>query len=283
MTTVIGLKYQSGILLFSDTQESLPTNTGYSRSLFQGKLYPIGGNRFAIGCAGKSSDIDKFVNYLVLQFREEQNSLSYEDVDLYSKLDKIAVNFCSELKNESKMVYDVPNRTSFDFQGLFAAPIIFSEAKWENQKFGLYQIDIHFDPREIFTERSPWVRKRNFYACIGSGSDATNTILRLIEMVMNEPESKFEIEPKLYKLKRKFCAMICDVLIGLTEQLDVDTAVPVHALDITETGVKELWEKEYWKENGSRKDLLFDTVIEGMKELGTLDHVIDFFNKIHKS
>ena len=54
LTTVIGLKYQSGILLFSDTQESVPTNTGYSKSLFQGKLYPVGYNRCAIGCAGRS-------------------------------------------------------------------------------------------------------------------------------------------------------------------------------------------------------------------------------------
>jgi hypothetical protein len=61
--TVIGLKYQSGILLFSDTQESVPTNTGYS-SLFQGKLYPIGNNRCAIGCAGRSRDIETELEYI---------------------------------------------------------------------------------------------------------------------------------------------------------------------------------------------------------------------------
>jgi hypothetical protein len=82
----------------------------------------------------------------------------------------------------------------------------------------------------------------------------------------------------IYKLKRKFCAMICDVLIGLTAQLDVETAVPVHALDITETSVKPLWRNAYWKESGSRKELIIETIIEGMKDLGTLDGIIDFFS-----
>jgi hypothetical protein len=142
LTTVIGLKYQNEILLFSDTQESVPTNTGYSRSLFQGKLYPIGNNRCAIGCAGRSADIDKFVNYISLEFKNEQNTFSYEDNELYSKLNKLVLNFSGELKEESKIVYDVPNRISFDFQGLFAAPVKISQAEWQNQKFGLYQIDI---------------------------------------------------------------------------------------------------------------------------------------------
>jgi hypothetical protein len=102
-------------------------------------------------------------------------------------------------------------------------------------------------------------------------------------MIMNEQESQFEVEPKFYKLKRKFCAMICDVLIGLTAQLDVETAIPVHALDVTESSVRQLWRKEYWKENGSRKELLIDSIIEGMKDLDALDSIIDFFNKIHKS
>jgi hypothetical protein len=244
---------------------------------------PHASNRCAIGCAGKSGDIDKFVNYLSSQFRVEQNTFPYEDVELYSKLDKMVLNFCAELKNESQIVYDVPNRISFDFQGLFAAPLKFSEAEWQNQKFGLYQIEIHFDPRErIFAEHNFWVRKRNFYACIGSGSDSTNTLLRLIEMILNEPELKFEMEPKFYKLRRKLCAMICDVLIGLGSQLDSDTAVPVHALDITDTDVIPLWRNEYWNDKGSRKDLLIDTIIEGMNELGMVDSITDFFNKIRK-
>jgi hypothetical protein len=179
-------------------------------------------------------------------------------------------------------VYDVPNRISFDFQGIFAAPIKISQAEWQNQKFGLYQIEIYFDPRKDSIESNFSVRKRNFYACIGSGSDATNTLLSLIETLMNEQESKFEIEPKFYKLKRKFCAMICDVLIGLSAQLDVGTAVPVHALDITEINVESLWRKTYWKEGGSRKDLLIETILEGMREMGTLDSIVDFFIKIRK-
>jgi 20S proteasome alpha/beta subunit len=98
LTTVIGLKYQNGILLFSDTQESVPTNTGYSRGLFQGKLYPIGDNRCAIGCAGRSADIDKFVNYISLEFKGEQYAFPYEDNELYSKLNKLVLNFIGGLK-----------------------------------------------------------------------------------------------------------------------------------------------------------------------------------------
>jgi hypothetical protein len=236
LTTVIGLKYQNGILLFSDTQESVPTSTGYSRSLFQGKLYPIRNNRCVVGCAGRSADIDKFVSYISLEFKDEQNTFPYEDNELYIKLNKSVLDFCGELKEESKIVYDIPNRISFDFQGLFAAPIKISQAEWQNQRFGLYQIDIYFDPRKNSLESNFSIRRRNFYACIGSGSDATNTLLRLIEMIINEQESKFEIEPKFYKLNRKFCAMICDVLIGLIAQLDVETALHKSSTGISEEG-----------------------------------------------
>jgi hypothetical protein len=237
LTTVIGIKYKEGIMLYSDTQETLPSaGIHYTRNPFQGKLSALG-KYYACGCSGNSGDIDKFVNELKLAFIDAP---PYSDEELYAKLSDLIVSFYEKLKNESKRMYDKPDYFDFSCTCLFAAALSKIDPVGIG-KFGLYRIVIEVEKNSDKNPK-PYVNKILFYDCIGTGRDIARTFLTLIEALMNLHGYRY------FKLSRKLCAMIGHVVTALTSKVDLESGGTIHDFNITENGVSAFWQKEYWDE-----------------------------------
>ncbi len=260
------MKCKTGVVLFADTQET----TGNRRERFNNKLYFVGRNqKYAIGCAGDSSDIDKFMTYIRSRLQNDDVEELYSYDDLYTKLCEIIESFCVDLRTTYAKIYNDSKMTRFDFQGLFVAPLKTEKSTWSFERYEIYQLDIQFTDTKRPTDRDFYVRRRIHRACIGDGGELARAILDLLEDLINTSEHPFEEEPKYYTFSKNLCAMLCDVVLYMVTKFSITSNTPVHAMYVTSNGAKLLWRNEYWKnkKGPTRKDLLFDTLKQLVTEI----------------
>ena len=265
MTTVIALKYNGGVVLFADSQET----TGSMREQFHNKIHFIGRNdTYAIGCAGESADIDQFVSHLRLEFENDNGTQLYTYDELYQILDTITAKFCKKLKATARGIYNNEDSTRFNFEGLFVAPMrLDKEPKWSFERYSIYHIDIHFTSTRQPDDKDFLIRNRVHKACIGDGKDSATSLLDILQYFMNlsKPRSLDE-SPQFYRLSRELCALLCDVILRLVPRLTVTSSAPIHAMDITRKGAKALWRDEYFKKTTTFEDLLKGTFRKLLEE-----------------
>jgi hypothetical protein len=266
LTTVIALKYNGGVVLFADSQET----TGNMREQFHNKIYFIGENdAYAIGCAGESADIDQFISYLRLEFKEDNGTQLYTYDELYQKLYNVTAKFCKELKSTAHEIHNNEDSARFNFEGLFVAPMrLDREPKWPYERYSIYHIDIHFTSTRQPDDRDFLVRNRMHKACIGDGKDSAASLLDILQYFINLSKSKnLDESPQFYRLSRELCALICDVILRLVPRLTVTSSAPIHAIEITGNGAKALWREEYFKKTTTFEELLKGTFRKLLEEI----------------
>lgn len=213
VTTIIGTHCKHGLLLFSDTTETLGDKAQLitTKNDYVTKIHYITGN-YAIGCSGSSSaKINALYNYLRDQIPEGSPLLSR--TELYSLLyDKLIPSFCAKERKIVEMIYgDETNiRREIDIQALFAARL-------KDNSHILYKINIfvahyHQSPKEDRTD----IHEVKFGA-VGSGSEA-------IEPILNQTMRL--IEKKGYSFtnwSRKLASLYCHLLMKFAFNSDAKT------------------------------------------------------------
>lgn len=270
LTVIVAMKYNNGIVMYSDTKENVPRESGsYSGDPSAVKLRTLIDSRYAIGCSGIPGDIADFVYYFDSEFASVVKDGLLSDDELYKTLQQIITNFCEYLKNKSLKAYGAPNKIKFDVEALLAAPLRVDKPLADNEgfkKFGLYRMGIYFTGKDVVDEpsdaRNFSVIPRDFHDCIGTGRDVARTWLTIIEAFVKSKGGKF------YKLSRPSCAIISHLITALTFKIDITVGGAVHAYDVTGNGAKPLSQSEYYRGNGTLGDFIHRAIQHCSKDLG---------------
>lgn len=202
LTTVVGINCKDGIVLCSDTQETHPA-LGYKRLIMM-KIKSIGNqNRYLIGCAGTSADIELLMQFLDDKFN---GTMWYGEPNIKKHITDHMIDFLNTHNVETpKKTHGFPTSHPIDIHALFGAQLL-SNSKTHTHV--LYKIQTN--PRLI-------IREVPKFASIGSGKRVISPILDYLNQLLEEYKHDW------HDISTVLGARICNLVFDIVLQTDIAT------------------------------------------------------------
>ena len=214
LTLVLACKSKDGIVMMSDTRKTELDEDDASD--FEVKIFNIG-KRYAIGCAGISADIEDFIDYLTNTFAGNDRLLTHSE--LFAELRKTVRLFQKQKRLEAAEADNKYSYLSFDFTGLFAAPV--RPERDPNERFVIYRIllkniplypDDGIKSYERFPDGVNHVEKMGLCKSVGSGARAANSMLNSVVRFLGV--RKIGVYDLSYEAVMMLCYMITGSVAG---------------------------------------------------------------------
>lgn len=260
LTLIIACKSKDGVVLTSDTRKTDVEEDEVSD--FEAKMFNIG-SKYAIGCSGKSSDIEDFIDHLTMMFAG--NNKDYTESELFSELRRSVRLFHKQKRIEAEEEKNTYTYYPFDFTGLFAASVK-TESIEPADRFAIYKIyikDIPLYPKDDVdayprrsTETNP-VEKVGICKSIGTGAKAANSMLNSVIYFVGRRDVSISA------LSYSTVMMLCYLINGIVAYGKYTVGGGIRKKLITEDVVRDVPDEEF---RVAGKNNLGQLVMHGMKE-----------------
>lgn len=259
LTLIIACKSKDGVVLTSDTRKTDVEEDEVSD--FEAKMFNIG-DKYAIGCSGKNSDIDDFIDHLTKMFTENRD---YTESELFSELRRAVRLFHKQKRLEAEEEKNTYSYYPFDFTGLFAASVK-TESSEPLDRFAIYKIyvkdiplyptdDVDEYPRRA-TETNP-VEKIGLCKSIGTGAKAANSMLNSAIYFVGRRDVSISA------LSYKTVMMLCYLINGIVTYGKYTVGGGIKKKLILEGKVRDVPDEEF---RVAGKNNLGQLVMHGIKE-----------------
>jgi 20S proteasome alpha/beta subunit len=249
MTTVIGLIYGKGVMLFADTTEVIEGDPRIiaTKVDIATKLHFLS-KSYAVGCAGSSSSqINAFVNHLQDYFSNDDKLSTAQE--LYGKLNtEVIPAFCANDRKITAQIYGRDEARPISLEALFAA-------KLQDKKYALYKITVNISGGSI--DRDDVGVKQVNFGGVGTGGAVVEPLMSQSYIFVNRRNYNFE------NWSLKLSALFCSIMLAIARDTDARTGRRKNGLVVTDESRFIEW-KEYLSTEYSLSILFLIQALEEM-------------------